>query len=128
MAARWSAYAGADVFVFPSLTDTFGLVLLEALACGTPVAAFPATGPIDVLADARDKIGSVNVDLRVAALDALDADRGGLSRARRTLLVARLRRSVPVASGADGRSVLSGRRSKCGTGSAAIFLTGASWV
>ena len=47
------AYAGADVFVFPSLTDTFGLVMLEALACGTPVAAFPVTGPKDVLADAQ---------------------------------------------------------------------------
>ena len=46
------AYAGADVFVFPSLTDTFGLVMLEALACGTPVAAFPVTGPKDVLAGA----------------------------------------------------------------------------
>lgn len=42
-------YAGADVFVFPSKTDTFGLVLIEALACGTPVAAFPVTGPIDIL-------------------------------------------------------------------------------
>jgi glycosyltransferase involved in cell wall biosynthesis len=42
-------YAGADVFVFPSRTDTFGLVLLEALACGVPVAALPVTGPIDVL-------------------------------------------------------------------------------
>ena len=42
-------YSSADVFVFPSLTDTFGLVLLEALACGTPVAAFPVTGPVDVL-------------------------------------------------------------------------------
>ncbi|WP_224044976.1 glycosyltransferase family 4 protein, partial [Paraburkholderia unamae] len=42
-------YAAADVFVFPSRTDTFGLVLLEALACGTPVAAYPVTGPIDVL-------------------------------------------------------------------------------
>jgi glycosyltransferase involved in cell wall biosynthesis len=69
------AYAGADVFVFPSLTDTFGLVLLEALACGTPVAAFPVTGPKDVLADAAGKIGSVNADLRAAALDALTADR-----------------------------------------------------
>ena len=44
-------YAAADVFVFPSRTDTFGLVLLEALACGTPVAAYPVTGPIDVLGD-----------------------------------------------------------------------------
>jgi glycosyltransferase involved in cell wall biosynthesis len=69
------AYAGADVFVFPSLTDTFGLVLLEALACGTPVAAFPVTGPIDVLADSDGRIGAMNADLRVAALEALDADR-----------------------------------------------------
>jgi glycosyltransferase involved in cell wall biosynthesis len=69
------AYAGADVFVFPSRTDTFGLVLLEALACGTPVAAFPVTGPIDVLADADGRIGAVNADLRAAALEALGADR-----------------------------------------------------
>jgi glycosyltransferase involved in cell wall biosynthesis len=69
------AYAGADVFVFPSLTDTFGLVLLESLACGTPVAAFPVTGPKDVLTNSDGKIGSVNADLRVAALDALTADR-----------------------------------------------------
>ena len=69
------AYAGADVFVFPSLTDTFGLVLLEALACGTPVAAFPVTGPKDVLADAQGRIGAVNTDLRLAALEALGADR-----------------------------------------------------
>lgn len=44
-----SAYRAADCFVFPSLTDTFGLVLIEALACGVPVAAFPVTGPIDIL-------------------------------------------------------------------------------
>jgi glycosyltransferase involved in cell wall biosynthesis len=69
------AYAGADVFVFPSLTDTFGLVILEALACGTPVAAFPVTGPKDVLLDARGNIGAVNADLRLAALGALDGDR-----------------------------------------------------
>jgi glycosyltransferase involved in cell wall biosynthesis len=69
------AYAGSDVFVFPSRTDTFGLVLLEALACGTPVAAFPVTGPIDVLAGAHGKIGAVHTDLRTAALDALSADR-----------------------------------------------------
>ena len=69
------AYAGADVFVFPSLTDTFGLVILEALACGTPVAAFPVTGPKDVLTNATGKIGSINEDLRAAALDALTADR-----------------------------------------------------
>jgi glycosyltransferase involved in cell wall biosynthesis len=69
------AYAAGDVFMFPSLTDTFGLVILEALACGTPVAAFPVTGPKDVLLNADGKIGSVNTDLRVAALDALSADR-----------------------------------------------------
>jgi glycosyltransferase involved in cell wall biosynthesis len=69
------AYAGADVFVFPSRTDTFGLVLLEAMACGTPIAAFPVTGPIDVLADAQAKIGAVNADLRLAALEALTASR-----------------------------------------------------
>ncbi|MFC4596438.1 glycosyltransferase family 4 protein [Sphingobium tyrosinilyticum] len=43
------AYAGADVFVFPSRTDTFGLVMIEALACGTPVAAYPVTGPVDIV-------------------------------------------------------------------------------
>ena len=69
------SYAAADVFVFPSRTDTFGLVILEALACGTPVAAFPVTGPKDVLGHAAGKIGSVDEDLRVAALDALSADR-----------------------------------------------------
>ncbi|MAY20602.1 MAG: alpha-mannosyltransferase [Erythrobacteraceae bacterium] len=45
-------YAGADVFVFPSKTDTFGLVMIEALACGTPVAAYPVAGPVDILTDA----------------------------------------------------------------------------
>jgi glycosyltransferase involved in cell wall biosynthesis len=69
------AYAGADVFVFPSLTDTFGLVILEALACGTPVAAFPVTGPKDVLTGAAGNVGAINPDLRRAALDALQADR-----------------------------------------------------
>jgi glycosyltransferase involved in cell wall biosynthesis len=69
------AYAGSDVFVFPSRTDTFGLVILEALACGTPVAAFPVTGPKDVMADAAGCIGAVNTDLRAAALAALSGDR-----------------------------------------------------
>ncbi len=69
------AYAGADVFVFPSLTDTFGLVILESLACGTPVAAYPVTGPKDVLTGADGIIGSVDTDLRAAALRALSADR-----------------------------------------------------
>ena len=69
------AYAGADVFVFPSLTDTFGLVILESLACGTPVAAFPVTGPKDVLIGADGIVGAVDTDLRAAALRALSADR-----------------------------------------------------
>jgi len=69
------AYAGADALVFPSLTDTFGLVLLEALACGTPIAAFPVTGPKDVLASGGERIGAMDADLRRAALSALDADR-----------------------------------------------------
>jgi glycosyltransferase involved in cell wall biosynthesis len=75
-AALAQAYAGADVFVFPSLTDTFGLVVLEALACGTPVAAFPVTGPRDILAGSTATVGVVDADLRKAALAALEADRG----------------------------------------------------
>ena len=67
------SYAGADVFVFPSRTDTFGLVLLEALAAGTPVAAFPVTGPIDVVTDPR--VGALDEDLRAACLKALECDR-----------------------------------------------------
>ena len=55
-------FAAADVFVFPSLTDTFGVVQLEALACGTPVAAFPVIGPLDVIAD--HPIGALDTDLR----------------------------------------------------------------
>jgi glycosyltransferase involved in cell wall biosynthesis len=69
------AYAGADVFVFPSLTDTFGLVILESLACGTPVAAFPVTGPKDVLSGAVGNVGAINTDLRQATLNALHANR-----------------------------------------------------
>ena len=67
------SYSGADVFVFPSRTDTFGLVLLEALAAGTPVAAFPVTGPIDVITDPH--VGALNEDLRAACLKALECDR-----------------------------------------------------
>jgi glycosyltransferase involved in cell wall biosynthesis len=66
-------YAAADVFVFPSRTDTFGLVLLEALACGVPVAAFPVQGPRDVIAGAQ--VGVLDHDLRAAALGALAIDR-----------------------------------------------------
>jgi glycosyltransferase involved in cell wall biosynthesis len=67
------AYARADVFVFPSRTDTFGLVLLESLASGTPVAAYPVTGPLDVIGDAP--VGALDEDLRAACLRALTADR-----------------------------------------------------
>jgi glycosyltransferase involved in cell wall biosynthesis len=63
-----SHVAAADVFVFPSLTDTFGVVQLEALACGTPVAAFPVTGPLDVIAD--HPVGALDNDLRAACLRA----------------------------------------------------------
>jgi len=64
--------AAADVCVFPSRTDTFGLVLLEAMACGTPVAAYPVTGPIDVV---RPGItGMLDDDLRTACLSALELD------------------------------------------------------
>lgn len=66
-------FASADVFVFPSRTDTFGLVLLEALSSGTPVAAFPVTGPIDVIGDAP--VGVLDEDLRAAAMKALDVSR-----------------------------------------------------
>lgn len=67
-----SAYVAADVFVFPSRTDTFGLVMIEALACGTPVAAFPVTGPVDVLTDA---VGAMDENLSVAIAAALTRDR-----------------------------------------------------
>jgi glycosyltransferase involved in cell wall biosynthesis len=66
-------YASADVFVFPSRTDTFGLVMLEALASGLPVAAFPVPGPLDVIGDSG--AGVLSEDLRAAALAALDIPR-----------------------------------------------------
>src|SRR3546814_8406435 len=67
-----SAYAAADVFVFPSRTDTFGLVMIEALACGTPVAAFPVAGPRDVL---TEEVGSMRDTLDDAIATALTRDR-----------------------------------------------------
>jgi glycosyltransferase involved in cell wall biosynthesis len=103
------SYAGGDVFVFPSLTDTFGLVLLEALACGTPVAAFPVTGPRDVLAGAAGPVGAIDTDLRAACLRALAADRAACRahaerfswRACAELFLANL---VPLGTSADARA------------------------
>src|SRR5262249_27070382 len=63
------AYSASDVFVFPSRTDTFGLVMLEALACGLPVAAYPVPGPRDVVGDAP--VAILDDDLRAACLRAL---------------------------------------------------------
>jgi glycosyltransferase involved in cell wall biosynthesis len=66
-------YAAADAFVFPSRTDTFGLVMLEANACGTPVAAYPVTGPKDVVIEGVN--GSLDQDLRQAVRSALQVSR-----------------------------------------------------
>ncbi len=68
------AYQDASVLVFPSRTDTYGLVMLEALACGTPVAAFPVAGPLDVLQ--QGLTGVMDEDLHAACLAALELDRG----------------------------------------------------
>jgi glycosyltransferase involved in cell wall biosynthesis len=66
-------YSAADVFVFPSRTDTFGLVMLEALSCGVPVAAYPVPGPLDVVGDSA--VGVLDEDLGAAALRALAIER-----------------------------------------------------
>nr|WP_321456369.1 glycosyltransferase family 1 protein [uncultured Cohaesibacter sp.] len=65
-------YASCDIFVFPSKTDTFGIVLLEALASGLPVAAYPVMGPVDVIGDSG--VGALNDDLEAAVHDALKID------------------------------------------------------
>ncbi|MBI0474289.1 glycosyltransferase family 1 protein [Sphingomonas sp. MA1305] len=67
-----AAYRSADVFVFPSRTDTFGLVMIEALACGTPVAALPAPGPVDVLSA---DVGAIDPSLDLGIAAALAKDR-----------------------------------------------------
>ncbi len=67
-------FNAGDAFVFPSRTDTFGLVMLEAMACGVPVAAFPLTGPLDVLGGARGTVGILDDDLGAAARAALGLD------------------------------------------------------
>jgi glycosyltransferase involved in cell wall biosynthesis len=70
-------FACADVFVFPSLTDTFGLVILEAMASGTPVAAYPAPGPIDIIPNSGAGVlaASATEGLREACLECLKLDR-----------------------------------------------------
>ena len=66
-------YANADVFVFPSRTDTFGVVMIESMACGTPVAAYPVTGPLDVID--QDVTGCMDDDLAQAVYYATQLDR-----------------------------------------------------
>ncbi len=66
-------YRSADVMVFPSVTDTFGLVMVESMACGTPVAAFPVPGPLDVIGDSLG--GVMQANLREACLQALNLSR-----------------------------------------------------
>lgn len=73
-AALAACYAGADVFVFPSRTDTFGLVMIEALACGTPVAAYPVSGPCDVLSPQSGAMAERLEDAIAAALRLSRAD------------------------------------------------------
>jgi len=83
-----SAYRSADCFVFPSMTDTFGLVVIEALACGVPVAAYPVPGPVDILGrDGRgsdDRVpepaGALGEDLEDAIARALLVDRDAAAR------------------------------------------------
>ena len=86
-------YSAADVFVFPSRTDTFGNVMLEALACGAPVAAFPVPGPIDIVTDPR--IGVLDEDLRPACLGRFEAFARGLPRPRPALHLAGKRPHFP---------------------------------
>ena len=77
------AYAAADVFVFPSKTDTFGLVLIEALACGVPVAGYPVAGPMDIagidgrgpISQLKKPVGALNENLSVAMTQALACKR-----------------------------------------------------
>ena len=69
-----SHFASADVFVFPSKTDTFGIVVCESLNCGTPVAAYPVPGPKDIFEGS--KINCLDNDLKISAHKALKVNRG----------------------------------------------------
>jgi glycosyltransferase involved in cell wall biosynthesis len=108
--------AAADVFVFPSLTDTFGIVQLEALASGVPVAAFPVTGPRDVIG--KHPVGVLDDDLRVACMQALwisretcrefalrysweNSAREFVAHARKAALAGTENRAVPLQTTAD---------------------------
>lgn len=73
-------YRSADVFVFPSRTDTFGMVLVEAMACGLPIAAYPVTGPVDIVT--QDFLGCVNDDLAVACETAVKSPGSAEDRAK----------------------------------------------
>lgn len=81
------AYAAADVFVFPSKTDTFGLVMIEALACGVPVAGYPVPGPLDIIGEngrgpsdqLASPVGAVDEVLDTAIIRALDCDRTAIA-------------------------------------------------
>ncbi len=110
-----SAYRGADCLVFPSRTDTFGLVMIEALASGTPVAAYPVMGPIDIL---DDKVGGMDEVLDSAVAQALTLDRADCAAFGRQFTWARSAREFlaslhilhagAVARAADPEHLLSG--------------------
>ena len=94
-----------DVFVFPSKTDTFGLVLLEAMACGLPVAAYPVTGPLDVIGDSKG--GVMHEDLRTACLAALKLKReDAAAHARSSPGARRQNSSSPICTHASGRPIV----------------------
>jgi glycosyltransferase involved in cell wall biosynthesis len=100
-------YAAADVFVFPSRTDTFGNVLLEALACGVPVAAFPVTGPLDIIGGTG--AGVLDEDLRAASLGAIDIPReAALAVARRYTWEAAAEQFLDNVRRANGEAMAAG--------------------